>query len=130
LSYAAYNYANLTLSSDTLPAGQPLTAEVDVRNTSRFDGDEVVELYLGYPQTPGAPLRALKGFQRVQIPAGQTRHLTFVLEPRDLSLVNEQGEHMIMSGNYSIFIGGGQPMEGVQGVEAKFQISGEEKLPR
>jgi beta-glucosidase len=130
LSYASFVYSNLRLSSEKLQAGQPLTVEADVRNTAGISADEVAELYLEYPQSPGAPLRALKGFERVHLAPGETRHVAFKLNPRDLGQVTEKGEHRIMPGSYTVFLGGSQPTEGAHGLEAKLQITGEVKLPR
>jgi len=130
LSYASFIYSNLRLSSEKLQAGQPLTVEADVRNTAGISADEVTELYLEYPPSPGAPLRALKGFERVHLAPGETRHVAFKLNPRDLGQVTEKGEHRIMPGSYTVFVGGSQPTEGAHGLEAKFQITGEVKLPR
>jgi len=130
LSYASFVYSNLRLSSEKLQAGQPLTVEADVRNTAGISADEVAELYLEYPQSPGVPLRALKGFERVHLAPGETRHVAFKLNPRDLSQVTEKGEHRIMPGSYTVFVGGSQPTEGAHGLEAKLQITGEVKLPR
>jgi beta-glucosidase len=130
LSYASFVYRNLRLSSEKLQAGQPLSVETDVRNTAGISGDEVVELYLEYPQSPGTPIRALKGFARVHLAPGETRHVAFKLNPRELSQVTEKGEHRIMPGSYTVFVGGSQPMEGARGLAAKLQITGEVKLPR
>jgi len=130
LSYASFVYSNLRLSSETLPAGQALSVEADLHNTAAISGDEVTELYLEYPQSPGAPLRALKSFERVHLAPDEIRHVVFTLNPRDLSQVTEKGEHRIMPGSYTVFVGASQPAEGAPGVEAKFQITGEEKLPR
>ncbi len=130
LSYASFTYSNLRLSSETLQAGQPLTVEADVRNAAGIGGDEVAELYLEYPPSPSAPLRALKSFQRLRLAPDETRHVAFKLNPRDLSQVTEKGEHRIMPGSYTVFVGGRQPTEGAQGLEAKLQITGELKLPR
>jgi len=130
LSYATFTFSNLRLSAGKLEAGQPLTVEVDVRDTAGVSGDEVAELYLEYPQSPSVPLRALKGFERVHLAPGETRHVVFKLDPRDLSQVTEGGEHQIMPGSYSVFVGGSQPAEGVPGVKASFQIKGSVTLPR
>jgi beta-glucosidase len=130
LSYASFVYSNLRLSSQTLPAGQGLTVEADLHNTAAIGGDEVAELYLEYPQSPGAPLRALKSFQRVHLAPDEIRHVLFTLNPRDLSQVTENGEHRIVPGSYTVFVGGSQPAEGAHGVEATLQITGEKMLPR
>ena len=129
LSYSQYEYGNVKLSATKLEAGHSLTVDADVKNTSQRDGDEVVQLYLTYPKLPGAPIRALCGFQRVHIPAGTTQHVRLVIDPRSLSHVNESGERLIGGGSYSLSIGGGQPGTGVPVVEAAFTITGEEHLP-
>ena len=128
LSYSTFTYSNLKLSSKSVEAGKPLTVEADVKNTSGVAGDEVAQLYLQYPDDPNAPIQALKGFDRVHVGPGETKHVTFTLSPRDLSIVTEKGEHVVAAGNYSVFVGGGQP--GTEGVKAQFKITGEEKLPR
>jgi len=130
LSYASFTYSNLRLSSKKLDAGQPLTVEADVRNTAGISGDEVAELYLEYPQAPNAPLRALKSFERIHLAPGETRHVAFKLDPRDLSEVTEAGAHQIQAGSYGVFVGGRQPAEGVPSVAGKFQITGNVTLPR
>jgi beta-glucosidase len=130
LSYSTFEYSNLKLSPPQLKAGAPLTVQVDVRNTSKIAGGEVAELYLEFPPSAGAPLRALRGFARVHLLPGENRHLTYTLKPRDLSMVNEQGEHVVAPGEYTIFVGGAQPGETSGGVKAKLIITGEMKLPR
>jgi len=130
LSYSRFEYSNLKLSSAELKAGSELTVGVDVKNTSSVAGDEVAELYLEFPALPGAPARALRGFERVHVAPLATRHVTFTLKPRDLSMVNDQGEHVIAPGQYTVFVGGAQPGETQASASAKLTISGEEKLPR
>ncbi len=129
LSYSKFEYSNLKLSSPELDAGNPLTVDVDVKNTSARAGDEVVELYISFPKLPGAPLRALRGFKRVHIGAGESQHVKLALNPRDLSYVNEAGDRMVAAGEYVITTGGGQPGAGAAQAEAKLAIRGEQKLP-
>jgi beta-glucosidase len=98
-----------------------------------------VELYLGCPTgsvcfapptEPSSPvlLRELKGFKRVHVAPGETRHVTFVLTPRDLSQVTEQGEHIELPGHFAVIVGGGLA-EG-RHVTAEFDIAGSQVLPR
>ena len=129
LSYSQFAYSNLRVSAASLPAGDTLAVDVDVRNTGKVDGDEVAELYLMFPALPGAPLRALRGFTRVHLGAGASGHVHFTLEPRDLSMVNEAGLRLIAPGDYRIAVGGGQPGTGAAQTEGKFSITGERKLP-
>jgi beta-glucosidase len=129
LTYAKFEYSNLKLSSPELEAGNPVSVEVDVRNSSRRAGDEVVELYVNFPKLPGAPRRALRGFTRVHFDAGQTRHVTLALPPRALSYVNEAGDRMVSAGDYVISAGGGQPGTPAAQADARLSIRGEQKLP-
>jgi len=130
LSYSKFAYSNVKLSASALKAGAPLQVDADIRNTSGVAGDEVAQLYLIFPNLPGAPLRALRGFQRVTVAPGGTRHVRFTLDPRDLSYVNEAGDRMVAAGSYRVFVGGGQPGTGAPGLEARLSISGETKLAR
>ena len=130
LSYSTFEYSNLRLSSAQLNAGDDLTVDVDVRNTSGIAGDEVAELYLEFPSAPGAPTRALRGFERVHVEPRETQHVTYTLAARDLSMVNEKGEHVVAPGKYQVFVGGAQPADAPGGVRAKLEITGEMKLPR
>ncbi len=129
LTYSRFEYSNLKLSSSSLSAGDPLTVEVDVKNTSQRAGDEVVELYLSFPKLPGAPLRALRGFTRVRMDAGGMRHVQLVLQPRDLSYVNESGVRVVGAGDYVITVGGGQPGTAAAQAETRLAIHGEQSLP-
>jgi beta-glucosidase len=122
LSYTTFAYSHLKLSQANVKAGKPLTVETDVTNSGRRSGDEVVELYLRGPQTGGAPLRSLRGFQRVTLQAGETKHVLFTLQPSQLSEVNKDGKTAMQSGSYTVFVGGGQPSHGA-GVEGQFTIT-------
>jgi beta-glucosidase len=129
LSYSQFSYSNLKLSTEQVNAGDSLSADADVKNISDRDGDEVVELYLSFPKTTITPIRALRGFTRLHVTAGETQHVHFDLKPRDLSEVNEKGDRVIAPGAYSISVGGGQPGTMASPVEAKFNVSGEKMLP-
>jgi beta-glucosidase len=130
LSYSTFKYSELKLSQSRLKAGDDLTVTVDVRNTSSTAGDEVAELYLEFPPTPGAPARALRGFERIHLGPGESQHVTYTLPARDLSMVNEKGEHVVEPGDYQVFVGGAQPADAPGGVRARLKITGEMKLPR
>ncbi len=61
---------------------------------------------------------------------GESRTVSYTLKPRDLSMVNEQGEHVVAPGEYTVFVGGAQPGDTAGGVNGKLAITGEMKLPR
>jgi beta-glucosidase len=128
LSYSKFSYANLKLSADRVEPGDSLIVEADVRNASRRAGDEVVQLYLTFPKVAGAPLRALQGFTRITLAPGEVKHVSFKLSPRELSIVNETGNRIVVAGDYHISIGGGQPGTGAPNVEGRFSVAGEQGL--
>jgi beta-glucosidase len=129
LSYSKFEYDNLKLSSAALKAGDSLSVDADVRNTSPREGDEVVELYLSFPSSPVAPRCALRGFRRIHIGAGGTQHVHFLLDARDLSEVNEKGDRIVAGGAYRVIVGGGQPGTAAPQAEAGFKIKGKRPLP-
>ncbi len=129
LSYSQFAYSNLQLSTSQLKAGDSLGVEADVKNTSQRDGDEVVELYLTFPQSPASPIHALRGLTRIHLAAGETQHVQFNLNPRDLSAVNAVGDRNVSAGDYRVSVGGGQPGTVAPQATAEFSITGNQKLP-
>ena len=132
LSYTSFAYSHLHLSSKSVHAGDSLTVEADVKNTGSLEGEEVAELYLIPPQTQVSPTVALAGFERLHLKAGETRHVTFLLDPRTLSQVDDKGIRAMTPGRYRIFVGGSQPSgDAAQEVRSEeFTVSGTQELPR
>ena len=133
LSYTRFAYSKLELSKPSIEAGEPLTVSAEVANTGTREGDEVVQLYLGFPRfprLPGAPRHALRGFTRIHLKAGESRTVRFTLEDRDLSHVDEAGIRKVAAGSYRVFVGGGQPDTTTAAVSAEIEIKGERALPR
>ncbi len=129
LSYTSFKYSPVSLSAETLKAGEPLTATVTVTNTGQVGGDEVVEAYLKTPQTDG-PIRSLVGFDRVAIPPGASKEVTLKMDPRSLSGVDDQGKRSIIAGKYTLTVGGAQPEETAAKSEAGFTVTGSMPLPK
>jgi beta-glucosidase len=129
LSYTTFAYKDLVLPTEAVAAGSPLSAEVTVTNTGKVAGDEVVQLYLEFPKVAGAPLKALRGLERVHLDPGASQTVHFDLKPRDLSMVSELGTPMIAQGKYTVTIGGGQPGTGAPQVSGTFDMQGQIDLP-
>jgi beta-glucosidase len=129
LSYTTFSYSGLTVPTASVQAGSPVAAEVTVTNTGHRPGDEVAQLYLVFPNLPGAPLRALRAFKRVHLEAGASQQVRFELSPRDLSMVTEAGEPIVAEGKYTISAGGGQPNSGVPVLTRTFKVKGKLTLP-
>jgi beta-glucosidase len=129
LSYSKFEYSDLKLSKTALSAGEPLGVQVNVKNASNREGDEVVQVYLTFPNVAGAPIRALRAFTRIHLGAGESRSVALDIPARDLSYVNESGERVITAGEYRVSIGGGQPGTGAAVAEATVSISGQQTFP-
>ncbi|MGH9542578.1 MAG: glycoside hydrolase family 3 C-terminal domain-containing protein [Terriglobales bacterium] len=130
LSYTTFHYGNLALPAAPLNAGDPLDVSATVTNTGTLAGDEVVQLYLKFPNVPGAPIRALRGFQRIHLEPGASQVVKFHLRRRDLSMVTALGDIVVAQGAYTVSIGGGQPGTSASSVSGNFQIDGQIILPQ
>ncbi len=109
LSYTSFKYSGLNTAS-AISKGNKITITATVTNTGNKDGEEVAELYLVHQQVKvKTPLKALKGFKRIFLKAGESQKVIFTLSPEDLSLVNEEGISYQPSGKLMISVGGGQP---------------------
>jgi beta-glucosidase len=130
LSYTTFAYSNLKLSTTNLHAGDTLTVEADIKNTGKRAGEEVAELYLTPPHTDVSPNQALAGFNRVELAPGQIKHVTFALDPRTISQVDDKGVRAVTPGSYSIAVGSAQPGESTNSQTTNFTIEGTLEIPR
>jgi beta-glucosidase len=130
LSYSTFAYSNVKVPSASIKAGDPVTVEADVKNTSSLAGDEVVELYLTQPKAFETPLRVLAGFKRVHLDPGQSTHVGLTIDPRSLGQVDAKGNRIIVPGEYSVAVGGTQPGESASVQTGKFTITGTSELPK
>lgn len=109
LSYSTFKYDMLTAPPYTT-AGKNIIVKARVTNNSKRDGEEVVQVYVSHLNVfSRAPIKALKGFRRISLKAGQSKMITFTLTPEQLSLVNEKGELYQPKNSVMISVGGGQP---------------------
>jgi beta-glucosidase len=129
LSYTTFSYSGLNIPTQAVSAGQPVGTDVTVTNSGKVPGDEVVQVYLKFPDVKGAPQLALRGFQRIHLEPGTSQKVHFDLQPRDLGIVTEDGHPIIAQGDYTISIGGGQPDTGTPTAIGKFHIDGQVDLP-
>ncbi len=107
LSYTTFSYSDIKLSSPTINANQTLTASVTVTNTGNVTGKEVVELYIrDLIGSTTHPVKELKGFQKVELKAGESRKITFSISVNDLKFYNSNLKFVAEPGDFKIFIGG------------------------
>ena len=133
LSYTTFAYRNLQIDNPNVGADGTVRLSVDVANTGQKKAEEVVELYLTHQGVQGAAIRALKGFQRITLDAGDQRTVSFTLSGRDLGIVDPEGKHRIVPGTVDVWVGGGQPVSRngtiPSGVKGQFSITSEASLP-
>jgi len=129
LSYTTFDYKDLKLPTSPVSANDGMSASVTVTNTGKRAGDEVAQLYLSFPNVPGAPIRALRAFKRVHLEAGQSQTVNFDLKTRDLGMVTEAGDPIVPAGEYKVSVGGGQPDTGAPAAAGTFQIKQTISLP-
>ena len=134
LSYTSFVYSHAAVSSPRVAAEGTEKISVDVSNTGGMAGDEVVELYLTHPGLAGAPLRAMEGFQRIHLAAGQSRTVSFTLHNRQLSTVDPNGTRRIMPGKVEVWVGGGEQVSRAgltraAGAATQFTITSAATLP-
>jgi beta-glucosidase len=122
LSYTRFEYSNLALSGTQLTEDGTLTVAVDVTNVGELGGDEVVQVYVS-ANRPGYPLRQLAAFQRIHIAAKASQKLTFTLSAAQFTRVLDDGTRVLESGEFTIFVGGGQPGWS-QGVQTSVEVKG------
>ena len=107
LSYTTFGYAHLKLSKSSLAPDGSVTASVDITNTGKRAGEEVVQLYVHdtRPQID-KPVRELKGFDKVALQPGETKTVQFTIQPRALAYFDTTGHQWKAdAGDYEIQIG-------------------------
>jgi beta-glucosidase len=129
MSYTTFKYSGLSLPAASIAPTDPLNVRVTVTNTGKVEGDEVAQVYLEFPDVPGAPIRALRGFKRIHLKPGASQQVEFHLQGRDLSMVTDTGEIIVAQGKYSLSVGGGQPDTAAPSVTGQFQVSPQMALP-
>lgn len=109
LSYTTFNYSNLLVPAQ-LKKGINCKVTVTVKNTGTKDGEEVVQLYVSHKDVKGeAPVKALKGFKRIALKAGESKTISFKLTAEQLSIIDQSGKAYQPSGKIVLSAGGGQP---------------------
>ena len=130
LSYTRFSYSDIKAGENSVKAGEPVLVTGEVKNVGKRSGDEVVELYLAQPRTDISPRVVLAAFKRIHLDPDQSTRVEFTIEPRTLSEVDANGMHIIMPGEYKVFLGGSQPEGETPAAMATFTINGKLELPK
>ncbi len=106
LSYTSFEFDNLHLDPSRVQAGGQVAVRVDVTNTGRRSGDEVVQLYVRHPDaTVPRPIKELKGFNRISLEPGGRKTVTFVLHTHQLGYYDEAMQYAVHPGAVEVLVG-------------------------
>ncbi|MBP5451842.1 MAG: glycoside hydrolase family 3 C-terminal domain-containing protein, partial [Treponema sp.] len=107
LSYTTFQYSDLKLDKNEMSDSDTVKATVTVTNTGKVDGKEIVQLYVSdKTKTAVRPVKELKGFEKVFIPAGQSKTVSFEIDKRSLAWFDvDQNDWYASSGEYEILVG-------------------------
>jgi beta-glucosidase len=109
LSYTTFKYSKLKVAK-TIQSGVEVTVTVNVKNTGKIAGDEVVQLYISnLGSSVPVPIRALKGFRRINLLPGENKTVTFSVSPDAFSVIDEHNKRVVNPGIFELTVGGSQP---------------------
>lgn len=106
LSYTTFDISAPHLSAKQVKAGDSVTVSVDVRNTGKVAGDEVVQLYLhDVVSSVTRPIKELKGFKRITLAPGESKTVQFTLDREAFALWNQEMKRVVEPGAFEIMVG-------------------------
>ena len=119
LSYTQFEIGKAQLSQQTIDVTpnthQTISVTIPVTNKGKMDGTEVVQLYVRNPQDPNGPVMQLRGFQRVEVKAGQTANATIALDAKSFEWFDEEtGTIHTKEGKYELLYGNSSATEALQ----------------
>ena len=120
LSYTTFEYSNLKLTSDKLAINGEISVTVDLKNTGKYDGTEVVQLYIqDKVGSVTRPVKELKAFQRVELKAGESKNVSFSLPVSELAFWGYNMTYSNSQRNYKLWVG----TNSAEGLSADFTVS-------
>jgi beta-glucosidase len=108
LSYTTWSYTNLALDASVAEEDATVTASVDVTNTGSRAGDEIVQLYVGFPGSKvDRPVKLLRGFERVSLEPGETKRVSLPVRVKDLAYYDAGAKAWTVERlEYPVLVGG------------------------
>ncbi|MEL7145558.1 MAG: glycoside hydrolase family 3 N-terminal domain-containing protein [Bacteroidota bacterium] len=122
LSYTTFQLENLHLSAETMSADGRVTASIELKNTGKFAGAEVVQLYIRDRfSSVTRPVRELKGFQRVELSPGKSKVVEFIVSAKELAFYDINMDFVVEPGDFDILVGTSSRREDLQKVTLTVQ---------
>lgn len=106
LSYTNFKYSNLQLSKNKMKPNEKIDVTLNIANTGKFDGEEVVQLYLH--DRVGSivrPVKELKDFAKIKLKSGESRTIKFIIDKEKLSFYNQKLKWVAETGDFDLMIG-------------------------
>lgn len=120
LSYTTFEYSNLSLASDKLTAQDSLSISFTLKNTGKYDGTEVVQLYVqDKVGSVTRPVKELKRFQRVTLKAGESTQLSLSLPVSELAFWGYDMNYTVEPGAFTLWVG----TNSAEGLTKDFSVS-------
>lgn len=128
LTYTTFAYSNLRLSAEAIGPGEEIDVRVDVENTGRRPGREVVQLYLRDPvASVVVPVQRLRGFEKLALARGERKTVRFALEPEALTLLDARLKWVVEPGVFEVAIGSSSQAIHLTG---RFEVRSEDGSPQ
>jgi beta-glucosidase len=109
LSYTTFSYKKLNVREQII-GNDTVKVSVDVKNTGKREGDEVVQLYIAnLTADVPVPVHSLKAFKRIYLRAGETKTVDLYIPPDAFSIIDKNNKRVVKPGKFEIFVGGKQP---------------------
>ena len=110
LSYTSFQYSDIAIDKAKIKKGETVTVTAKVTNTGKWDGEEVVQLYVtDVKASTRVPLYSLDGVKRLKLKSGESQTVSFQVTPHMMELVNDNGDRVLESGEFKITIAGSSP---------------------
>lgn len=107
LSYTTFEYSDLKINKKSFGKGENVQVSVTLKNTGRYDGKEVVQLYVQDEFASVArPVKELKGFQIVELRSGESKTISFIVTEKELGFYDDSGNFVTEPGTFKIMVGG------------------------
>lgn len=120
LSYTTFEYSNLSLASDKLTAQDTLSISFTLKNTGKYDGTEVVQLYVqDKVGSVTRPVKELKRFQRVTLKAGESTQVSLSLPVSELAFWGYDMNYTVEPGDFTLWVG----TNSAEGLTKDFSVS-------
>lgn len=115
LSYTTFEYSNVTIDKSEYAECDTIVVEYDLTNSGSYDATETVQLYVrDLVGSVVRPVKELKGFERVALKAGETKHCRFELPVKELAFWNVDMNYVVEPGKFQLWVGGdsdaGEPL--------------------